>query len=43
VCLALSLCSMTVGAQQLAFPGAQGWARFMTCDVLLPFLDFTDY
>lgn len=30
VCLALSLCSMTVGAQQLAFPGAQGWGRFAT-------------
>ena len=29
-CLALSLCSMAASAQQLAFPGAQGWGRFAT-------------
>jgi len=29
-CLALSLCSTVVSAQQLAFPGAQGWGRFAT-------------
>ncbi len=28
--LALFMCSMAVGAQQLAFPGAQGWGRFAT-------------
>ena len=28
--LALSVCCMTASAQQLAFPGAQGWGRFAT-------------
>ena len=28
--LALSVLSMAVSAQQLAFPGAQGWGRFAT-------------
>ena len=30
LCLMLSLCSLAMSAQQLAFPGAQGWGRFAT-------------
>lgn len=30
VCLLLTLCSLVASAQQLAFPGAQGWGRFAT-------------
>lgn len=30
VCLTLLLCSVTLTAQQLAFPGAMGWGRFAT-------------
>lgn len=29
-CLLLSLCCIVASAQQLAFPGAQGWGRFAT-------------
>ena len=30
IAVLMALVSMAVGAQQLAFPGAQGWGRYAT-------------